>query len=254
MKRLILSIVAILMIVLGSTMIAYGQEIDIELTEESDSIDVVETYIISPYENDIISFWIQSGHSDLAITINDTVATVSTIGNTYSVNLSEYNTTSEFTAEVTYSLDKNTEEFEKELQYNTTSILIKFDTNEIYMGSNLNSGSTINVALQKQTPMQPATVETIPIWVYAIMGVLLVLFIVSIMRSAKSQKISTKKESPTGSQEFFTTKKSLLLEILKQIEKLHRGKKISDETYHKLKDRYKQEAVDTMRKLEDMKN
>ena len=43
------------------------------------------------------------------------------------------------------------------------------------------------------------------------------------------------------------------MSLLKDIEKQHRANQISDDTYHKLKDRYKQEAVEAMKKLEDMK-
>jgi len=46
---------------------------------------------------------------------------------------------------------------------------------------------------------------------------------------------------------------NLLLSILKDIEKKHRSKDISDETYHKLKDEYKQQAVEVMKKIEDKK-
>jgi len=44
------------------------------------------------------------------------------------------------------------------------------------------------------------------------------------------------------------------MEILKDIEKQHRAKQISDDTYHKLKEQYKHEAVDAMKKLEDVKS
>ena len=40
--------------------------------------------------------------------------------------------------------------------------------------------------------------------------------------------------------------------MLKDIEKQHRGKQISDETYTKLKSEYKQHAVTVMQKLEDI--
>jgi hypothetical protein len=54
------------------------------------------------------------------------------------------------------------------------------------------------------------------------------------------------------SEELLSTKKSLLMTILKDIEKQHRAKQISDDTYHKLKEQYKQEAVNAMKKLEDI--
>ena len=49
------------------------------------------------------------------------------------------------------------------------------------------------------------------------------------------------------------TKKALLLSLLKDVEKKHRAKDISDETYNKLKEEYKQQAVTVMKKLEDIK-
>jgi len=53
--------------------------------------------------------------------------------------------------------------------------------------------------------------------------------------------------------EALTTKKDLLLDLLKELEKRYRAKTISDETYTKLKEEYKAQAVDTMRRLEDVK-
>jgi len=56
------------------------------------------------------------------------------------------------------------------------------------------------------------------------------------------------------SEELLNTKKMLLMSFLKDIEKQHRSKQISDDTYHKLKERYKQEAVEAMKQLEDLKS
>jgi len=65
------------------------------------------------------------------------------------------------------------------------------------------------------------------------------------------QKSTKKKDMSSGSEEFLSTKKTLLMELLKDLEKQYRAKKISDDTYHKIKEQYKQEAVDTMKKLEN---
>jgi hypothetical protein len=61
------------------------------------------------------------------------------------------------------------------------------------------------------------------------------------------------KKSIIESEETLATKKVLLLSLLKDVEKKHRAKDISDETYNKLKEEYKQQAVETMKKLEDIK-
>ena len=43
------------------------------------------------------------------------------------------------------------------------------------------------------------------------------------------------------------------MSLLKDLEKQYRAKSISDDTYSKLKDEYKQQALEVMRKLEDLK-
>ena len=42
------------------------------------------------------------------------------------------------------------------------------------------------------------------------------------------------------------------MSLLKDLEKQYRAKEISDDTYHKIKEQYKQEAVETMKKLDDI--
>ena len=69
-----------------------------------------------------------------------------------------------------------------------------------------------------------------------------------LVRKKRAPSVSTERES----QELLTTKKTLYLAMLKDIEKQHRGKQISDETYTKLKSEYKQHAVTVMQKLEDI--
>ena len=64
---------------------------------------------------------------------------------------------------------------------------------------------------------------------------------------------SKAKRSIVESEETLTTKKTLLLSLLKDLEKQHRSKTVSDDTYNKLKEEYKQQAVDAMKKLENLK-
>jgi len=253
MKRLILTIIALVMIIAGCVLIVNGQENRVEITTNDDSLSVVEKLTVDDEVVDGILIWTYP--LDRIVSINDINVILPEMYNLpYSINLTEQNITIADYYEVEYSLSKDTSGFSTTLQYNTTLISITFDGNEIYTGNNLKTGSSITVALQKEQQGETVTIETIPVWIYAIIGVLAVLFIFSLMRSTTKQKSSTeKKSSATGTKEFFTTNKSLLMETLKEIEKLHRGKKISDETYHKLKDRYKQEAVETMKKIEDIK-
>ncbi len=92
-------------------------------------------------------------------------------------------------------------------------------------------------------------------WFYTVLILLLLVLIVVLVAYAFRKQKSTKiKQTASETEELLSTKKTLLMSLLKDIEKQHRSKKISDDTYHKLKEQYKQEAVNTMKKLEDTKS
>jgi len=261
MKRLILTIIALILIITGSAMLAHGQEITtdsskIEVTTGENSISVMESYSMDAKSSQTISFWIQESPIDLSILIDgievEYYTTLPIGDNRYFCNISGLNVTTDTKIQISYLLDIDTTEFEKTLQYDTNSISIKFDGIEIYTGADLKSGSLLTVALQK--PIKGETIESIPIWIYAIIGILLLLVLISFISKTKKQKTTKTKEAIGASEEFLTTKKSLLMETLKEIEKEHRDKQISDDTYHKLREQYKQQAVETMKKLEDIKS
>jgi hypothetical protein len=54
------------------------------------------------------------------------------------------------------------------------------------------------------------------------------------------------------SEELLTLRKTILLNALKDVEKQHRAKTVSDDTYNKLKDELKQQAVGVMKQLDDI--
>jgi len=259
----------LLIAILGSLIIiatgVIGQEIkdlDIDITSGEDTISVVE--IISPNILELtetFNFSIQDGASDISVIISDKTYDYTLVDdNTYSIDISSVLPFDGdiLTIKISYTLDKDTDNFEKTLLNDINSLKITFDETEIYTGSSLKSGSSLNVALQKapqaQTITETETIEAIPTWVYIIIIVLIVLLLVSLMRPAKKQQTPKIKETAAASEELLNTKKALLMSLLKDIEKKHRAKGISDDTYHKLKERYKQEAVEAMKQLEDMKS
>jgi hypothetical protein len=251
LKRVFLTIIALIMIITGSTILVDGEKIDIDIQTDDDGINIIEKYLFEVTDEDIISFWIQSGHSNVVITIDGSDITPAINNNIYYVNITEFDITSNDIIQVMYNLDRYTYEFEKILQYDTNLITISFDENEIYSGKNLSVGGYINIALQKQVAVQ--NVEEIPFWMFIIVIILAILLIIVFINSVTKQKSTTKKETIGGSKELLTTKKVLLMEILKEIEKRHRSKQISDDTYNKLKDEYKRDAVEAMKHLEDLK-
>jgi len=256
-KKLATIFIAIVMIVVGFAILAHGQDVNITdynvtITTNEDSYSVVESLTTDATSSETIIFWIQDEATDVSIIIDgNTIEPDSIEDNKYSCNISELDPT---TIEITYNLGLDTFGFVKTIQYNTTSMTISFDGTVLYRGSNLASGSSLNVPLQKTLKGPTETVEVVPIWYYIIIIVLIIIVLLSFVFPSKKQKATKKKETAAGSEELLSTKKTLLMELLKEIEKQHRAKQISDDTYHKLKEQYKQEAVDAMKKLEDTKS
>ena len=150
-----------------------------------------------------------------------------------------------------YTLDKDVEEFERTLIRNTTSLSVTFndDENKIFSGRNLLSGTSFTLLLYEPT-------ETPVSWYIIVFIVLLViLLVVSTLYSFRKQKSSKiRMDIASESEELLNSKRMLLMSLLKDIEKQHRSKKISDDTYHKLREHYKRQTVETMKKLEDIKS
>ena len=110
----------------------------------------------------------------------------------------------------------------------------------------MQSESSFSLRLYKPTEA-PLSITYI-----VIIFLLVVILITSTLLLLRKQR-SKAKRSIVESEEILTTKKALLLSLLKDIEKQHRSKTVSDDTYNKLKEEYKQQAVDVMKKLEDLK-
>ena len=262
MKKLSTTIFVLLWILMSFNIVCAQEisidSIDIEITTGESFLSVVESYSIDVESVEILSFWVQEDSIDLTILIDGIAIDYNTAlpdsSNKYFCNISDLNITTDTNIQVRYLLDRDTSEFEKILQYNTNSISILFDGTEICEGSNLYFGNSLTVALQKFPQGETVTIESIPMWVYGIIGILIILLLVSLIFRSKKQKTTKSKELIGGSEELLSTKKALLMEVLKDIEKKHRAKEITDNTYHKLKEKYKQEAVEAMRQLEDMKS
>lgn len=246
------------MITSGCVLIAQSQEISATITSDDTSISVTENILFETASGDSLEFWVQNDATDISVKISGESLEHESIGNNrYLTNLSLY-TTDEDNLDIiiTYKLDKDTTKFEKTIIYNLSLLKITFDGKEIYSSTNLKSGSTINVVLQKETEGQ-TIIEPADTSIYNYIIILLVIAIIFLLIISKKtgslQKTSKKKEQRSASEELLSTKKTLLMEMLKEIEKKHRGKKISDDTYHKLKGEFKQDAVETMKQLEDFK-
>ncbi|MCK5636001.1 MAG: hypothetical protein KAH91_01165 [Thermoplasmatales archaeon] len=226
-------------------------EHEITITTQTEFLLVNEVLTIQGETNasyDTLTVWVQSDANNVDILVNsNTPTSITENGSEYTCNISSLGITEEDSTQVkiTYELDKNVE-FTKKVVRSTNSISVTFDQEEIYTATNQASGITFNLKLYKPT-------EQTLNWFYTVLILLLLVLVgVLVAYAFRKQKTTKIKKTAGESEELLNTKKALLMELLKDIEKQHRAKQISDDTYHKLKERYKQETVETMKQLEDI--
>ena len=207
----------------------------------------------------LLRFWFQQNAQDLTITAGssniDLVPFTLTSGNVKTCNLSAANLTiaptQSLSVHITYGLPSSAQTFEHTLLYDTTLYTVTYNGQTLYQGEHLvartDGTSTLQVRLFEPTeaPLSMTVIIILFVLVVAVIGLLLFIL--------QRQRRRTQKTTLAESEETLTTKKTLLLSLLKDLEKQYRAKSISDETYTKLKDEYKQQAVDTMKRLDDMK-
>lgn len=200
----------------------------------------------------LVKLWIQQGNKDVRIlTVESGINLIPIITDRIrECNLSKYNLTlgpgDTLELVLTYILQTNTENFEKTIPYDTTSLTIIFNDEQLYQVQKVQSGSSFSLLLYKPTEA-PLSITYI-----VIIFILVVILITSTLLLLRKQRKRVKTVL-VDSKEILTTKKSLLLSLLKELEKQYRAKTISDDTYNKLKNEYKQQAVFVMKKLEDLK-
>jgi len=238
--------------------VSLGDEIgvkshDIEITTEDNRLSIIENINLSGLTNETneLTLWIQQNSQDIELLIDDEeYIYYNREGNEIICNISSIRESMNIYTQVvlSYTLNKDIKEFEKTLKYTTDQISVLYDRNKIFTENNLQSDISFTLMLYKPS-------ET-PLSGYMIMFIILlvILLIVSTFYSFRKQKAVKIKDIVNESEELLQAKKTLLMASLKDIEKQHRGKKISDDTYHKLKNYYKQQAVDAMKKLDDIES
>lgn len=199
-----------------------------------------------------LRFWVQQDAFDIEILDVESGQYLSSniSGNIWECSLSEYNLSlyPEDTIDIrlTYTLPTDTKHFIKTILYDTASLSITYEEDELYRGEHNTESNSVRILLHRPT-------ETLVNIVYIIIIFLLVVILIASTLLLMRKQRTKAKKSIVESEETLTTKKALLLSLLKDVEKRHRSKDISDETYNKLKEEYKQQAVDVMKKLEDIK-
>jgi hypothetical protein len=259
-KTLAITIAIAIMVLAFSTNTLYANEIStdthqIQITTNDNQISIKETIKIQGNSNEnyeTITFWIQNGAKNIKININNTQIAYTASNNEYTCNISSMNIKQNtlLTVILNYNLEKQDENFfEKQIMRNTTKISITIDGENKLTAEDTIMGSSFTFQIDEISEENQITLYL------AILIILLIILLAVLMtyKSKKQQKTKTK-DTLGASEELLSTKKTLLMTLLKDIEKQHRANKISDDTYHKLKEQYKHEAVEAMKKLEDMKS
>jgi len=260
-KKLISLSLTILITLVFLTSISSAQTIlsvshTIDINTQDEYMKVEESFTVtSDSEESLnnISFWITDKASDISILFDDNKINEEKIiknNNVYNCNISNFNFNITNSAEIVieYTIPITTDSFEKKLLRDTKTITINYNDENIYTGTSMNNNNKLTIKLfeKEETVLSIYTIITI--------SLLVILLIVFTAYYLKKQKTTRKKEVVGVSKEYLETKRALLMSLLKDIEKQHRAKKISDDTYNKIKEHYKNEAVDAMRRIEDFES
>jgi len=217
----------------------------VKLTNKgTESITSLRFWIQQDIQNAVKITEVQSG-KDLVPLITGNIRTC----NLSTTNLSIIPNAS-MTLQVTYYLSNNAQNFVKTFLYDTTFFSVTYENRDLFQGEHLLYASDVNNAIQIR--LYNPTEAPLNITMIIIVFVVVIIVLALLLLLLKKQRSKTKK-AIGESEETLSTKKTLLLSLLKDLEKQYRAKSISDETYTKIKDEYKQHAVDVMKKLDDLK-
>ncbi|MCD6411138.1 MAG: hypothetical protein J7L20_01730 [Thermoplasmata archaeon] len=210
--------------------------------EQKENFIKVEEIINASKETGETSFLLSvpENASGIEIQINNMSANFSRIENMCKIDATPFNFSMNIF--VMYNLPKDTRYVKKVMPYDTPEMTFIYNGKKLFQASDLPIGSVVNVTLPR-IKVPDYTMHFVAL--SAVIVVLLIIIVIQAIRRKASREIEKIKETP----EILRTKKSLLMLVLKEIEKLHRSKEITDESYRYLKNMYKKEAVEVMRKL-----
>lgn len=226
----------------------------INIQTKNNELFIEETFNIlgkSDKTYDKIDIWINENAKDIeTYFISDSIESTPLGNNYYRINISSYNINQNksITLIMSYSINEDIDKFEKKISYDTNEININFNDISILNANNFQNKSFISISLYTPTEAPISTYLFIAIFLIVLLVLIIIYYLFRVRRSSKTKNILGE------SKELLSTKKTLIMSILKQLEKDYRAKKISDDTYHKLRDYYKQDAVDSMKKLEEIQS
>jgi hypothetical protein len=225
-----------------------NHKITLEVMNESILVnEQINVQIISSLnETSSIKCWIPADASEIKIYVNNTIIAFELIeGNEYNCDLSTLKLSSDsIKIDLQYIIPVK-DLFSKTFLRNTSELIVIHEGVNIYESKNLG----INTAFSIKLPETKST--TFDLYTVILISLLIILLVVSLTYGLrKKQQVGSQRQRDVESEDMLITEKKLLFDVLKEIEKLKRSDKISEDTYHKLKSFYKQQTVEIMSKLE----
>ena len=150
--------------------------------------------------------------------------------------------------DLTYYLPLSTIYFEKTFLDSTANVKIVFEDTTIFESNIQTENAEIQIKLVRS--VQP---DSFNLYTLMLIVLLVIIILVTSYYAFIKRKNGKERKRNLESSEMLETEKTLLLSLLKEIEKMHRSQKISDDSYHKLKTYYKNQTVEIMSSLEDEK-
>jgi hypothetical protein len=225
----------------------------IEITEVNNTYQVKEHIIInsnlltntSQYQFKLPS---SADSNDMTIVINNIQLSNPQYNNSiYTLNINRTISEKEtVTVDLTYYLPISSIYFEKTFLEKSSNVKMLFEESKIFESNVQSNDTTIQVKLIK-----PVQSDSFNLYTVILIVLLIVIIIVTSYYAFIKRKNGKDRKRRFESSEVLETEKTLLLSMLKEIEKLHRAQKISDDSYHKLKSYYKNQTVEIMSMLDE---
>ncbi len=240
---------------LGSISAVDASDHVIQITSGEEYLYVREQIdFASAVDNDttVILIWIPNNAEEIKVTVNNTVLPTSLVqDHIYQSNITtiDYQWSDSYPFEITYLLPIALTQYSKTMLRNTSSLTIRYDEQLISSADFLTKDSSINVSFPSSTDTALFNVYTLTLTI-----LLIILLLVSLIYGIRKKKNGKVRKRIFESEDVLSTEKNLLMDVLKEIEKMHRSGKMADDTYHKLKPYYKQQTVEIMSHLENMES
>lgn len=236
MKKVI--IVPALLVMVTSCMIVEGsvvKEYVVSISEKGNVFEVQEKITVENSTNPVFYVWIQDDGKNVNMKLDGEDVSYGYVDDKYSI---EVDNLSSFNLSINYIISKKSRFLNKKILSTCEIFSIYKDGELLSKYSNLSESSFISIDLWKIK--EEANYFLYTTILFVIVSVMAILYAVR----------PKKRKKEISNPDILREEKNILMNALKDLEKRYRNKEIREDVYGKLKEKYKKEIVDIVRKLE----